>query len=99
MFDNMRTIVNRRSVSDVEWNEKFLDFVDHYTFKPMVHRPNRPQTKGKVERFIGYMNGWLETSSVQSLNELNVTLMRWIEDTAKPTNTFNYREKAGGAMA
>ncbi|MCP3029725.1 integrase core domain-containing protein, partial [Halobacillus sp. A5] len=59
-----------------------MDFVDHYGFTPKVHRPYRPQTKGKVERFIGYMIGWLETSSVQSLQDLNRTLMRWVEDTA-----------------
>jgi transposase len=82
MFDNMKTIINRRSGPEVEWNEKFLDFVDHYAFKPTVHRPYRPQTKGKVERFIGYMNGWLETSSVQSLQELNLKLLRWVEETA-----------------
>ncbi|WLD93353.1 IS21 family transposase [Alkalihalobacillus sp. AL-G] len=82
MFDNMKTIINRRSGPEVEWNEKFLDFVDHYAFKPSVHRPYRPQTKGKVERFIGYMNGWLETSSVRSLQELNLRLLRWVEETA-----------------
>ena len=82
LFDNMKTIINRRNGLEIEWNEKFLDFVDHYGFTPKVHRPYRPQTKGKVERFIGYMNGWLETSSVQSLQELNRVLMRWVEDTA-----------------
>lgn len=82
MFDNMKTIINRRSGPEVEWNEKFLDFVDHYAFKPTVHRPYRPQTKGKVERFIGYMNGWLESSSVQSIQELNLRLLRWVEETA-----------------
>jgi transposase len=82
LFDNMKTIINRRNGSEIEWNERFLDFVDHYRFTPKVHRPYRPQTKGKVERFIGYMNGWLETSSVQSLQELNHILLRWVEDTA-----------------
>ncbi len=78
----MKTIINRRSGPEVEWNEKFLDIVDHYAFKPTVHRPYRPQTKGKVERFIGYMNGWLESSSVRSIQELNLRLMRWVEETA-----------------
>jgi len=82
MFDNMRTIINSRNGLEVEWNNKFLDFVDYYGFKPTVHRPYRPNTKGKVERFIGYMSGWLETTSVKSLDELNRALLRWIEDTA-----------------
>jgi len=82
LFDNMRTIINRRHGPEIEWNERFLDFVDHYGFTPKVHRPYRPQTKGKVERFIGYMSGWLETSSVHSLKELNLMLMRWVEETA-----------------
>lgn len=29
LFDNMKTIINRRSGPEIEWNEKFLDFVDH----------------------------------------------------------------------
>lgn len=82
LFDNMRTIINGRTGLEVEWNEKFLDFVDYYSFKPRVHKPYRPQTKGKVERFIGYMSDWLETDSVKSLEELNRNLMRWVEDKA-----------------
>lgn len=82
LFDNMRTIINRRAGSEIEWNDRFLDFADHYGFVPKVHRPYRPQTKGKVERFIGYMSQWLETSSVESLEELNLQLFRWVEHTA-----------------
>lgn len=82
LFDDMRTIVNRRTGSESEWNDRFLDFVDHYRFVSKVHRPYRPQTKGKAERFIGYMGQWLETPSVESLEELNLKLFRWMEYTA-----------------
>ncbi|WP_202077576.1 DDE-type integrase/transposase/recombinase [Caldalkalibacillus salinus] len=51
--------------------------MDHYGFTPKVHRPYRPQTKGKVERFIGYMNGWLETSLYS-----HYMILRWVEETA-----------------
>src|ERR1700721_3371247 len=33
----------------------FLDFAHHYGFLPQVCTPYRAKTKGKVERFIGYL--------------------------------------------
>jgi transposase InsO family protein len=33
----------------------FLDFAHHYGFLPQVCQPYRAKTKGKVERFIGYL--------------------------------------------
>ena len=58
MYDNMRTVVTDRDQYGPglhRYNRAFLDFAHHYGFLPRLCRPYRAQTKGKVERFIGYL--------------------------------------------
>ena len=60
LCDNMRTVVmDRDRYGPVlhRYNRTFLDFAHHYGFLPRLCRPYRAQTKGKVERFIGYLRG------------------------------------------
>jgi transposase len=58
LYDNMRTVVTDRDQYGPglhRYNRTFLDFAHHYGFLPRLCRPYRAQTKGKVERFIGYL--------------------------------------------
>jgi transposase len=58
LYDNMRTVVtdrDRYGPGVHRYNRAFLDFVHHYGFLPRLCWPYRPKTKGKVERFIGYL--------------------------------------------
>jgi transposase len=58
LYDNMRTVVTDRDRYGPglhRYNRTFLDFAHHYGFLPRLCRPYRAQTKGKVERFIGYL--------------------------------------------
>jgi transposase len=58
LYDNMRTVVTDRDRYGPglhRYNHTFLDFAHHYGFLPRLCRPYRAQTKGKVERFIGYL--------------------------------------------
>jgi transposase len=58
LYDNMRTVVDDRDHYGVgmhRYNPTFLDFAHHYGFLPRLCRPYRAKTKGKVERFIGYL--------------------------------------------
>ena len=58
LYDNMRTVVIDRDHYGPglhRYNRTFLDFAHHYGFLPRLCRPYRAQTKGKVERFIGYL--------------------------------------------
>jgi transposase len=60
LYDNMRTVVTDRDQYGPgrhRYNRTFLDFAHHYGFLPRLCRPYRAQTKGKVERFIGYLRG------------------------------------------
>ncbi len=58
LYDNMRTVVSDRDFYGPglhRYNRTFLDFAHHHGFVPRLCRPYRPKTKGKVERFIGYL--------------------------------------------
>src|SRR5271168_2398773 len=58
LYDNMRTVVTDRDRYGPglhRYNRAFLDFAHHHGFLPRLCRPYRPKTKGKVERFIGYL--------------------------------------------
>ena len=58
LYDNMRTVVTDRDHYGPglhRYNRTFLDFAHHQGFLPRLCRPYRPKTKGKVERFIGYL--------------------------------------------
>jgi len=58
LYDNMRTVVTDRDKYGPglhRYNRTFLDFARHYGFLPRLCRPFRAKTKGKVERFIGYL--------------------------------------------
>lgn len=75
LYDNMKTAWYFRAGT---WmvNPKLLQLASACGFTPRRCRVRRPQTKGKVERFIGYLaNGFLprlhseEASTVEDLNE------------------------------
>ena len=58
LFDNARTIIIERDVfgpGQHRWNPQLLGLADRYGFVPRVCRPYRARTKGKVERFNGYL--------------------------------------------
>jgi transposase len=58
LYDNMRTVVTDRDQYGPglhRYNRTFLDFAHHHAFLPRLCRPYRAKTKGKVERFIGYL--------------------------------------------
>jgi transposase len=58
LYDNMRTVVTERDRYGPglhRYNRTFLDFAHHHGFVPRLCRPCRAKTKGKVERFIGYL--------------------------------------------
>lgn len=72
LYDNVKTVVLSRTGNRAEWNQKFLDFARYYGFVPTLCEPGRKETKGKIERVIGYIRGsffrGLEFSSLEELN-------------------------------
>jgi transposase len=58
LYDNMKTVVLERDAygpGEQRFHPAFLDFASHHGFLPRLCRPYRAKTKGKVERFNGYL--------------------------------------------
>lgn len=57
LYDNMKQVVIKRLLKqeDSSLNWQFKDFAGFYVFKPVLCRPYRGQTKGKVERTIAFV--------------------------------------------
>jgi transposase len=79
LYDNMKQV----RVGPARLNDQFLDFARHYGFAVKTHRPYRPRTKGKVERFVDYVrDNFLAGRSFADLAELNARALNWLERTA-----------------
>ena len=60
LFDNAKTIIVERDAygeGKHRWHGGLLALSDEYGFRLKVCRPYRAKTKGKVERFNGYLKG------------------------------------------
>jgi transposase len=86
LYDNMKTafILNEEGI----WkpNKHLMALANHYGFVPRRCRVRRPQTKGKVERFIDYYtnNFWLRVKHEPlSLAVLNEKVADWIHEINK----------------
>ena len=57
LYDNMKQVVIKRLLKqeDSTLNRQFEDFAGFYGFKPILCRPYRGQTKGKVERTVQFV--------------------------------------------
>jgi transposase len=75
LYDNMRTAFHPDAEGIWRPTKKLLSLAVHYGFAPKRCRVRRPETKGKVERTIGYLdnNFWprmdAETLSLAGLND------------------------------
>ena len=58
LFDNAKSVIIERDhygLGKHRWNDKLLELSNQYGFALTVCRPYRARTKGKVERFNGYV--------------------------------------------
>lgn len=80
LYDNMKQIVVKRLLKqeDSTLNSQFEDFAGFYGFKPILCRPYRGQTKGKVERTIAFVrDNFMTGIKYDNLENLNVQAMNW----------------------
>jgi transposase len=86
LYDNLKTAVDHRTpAGGIVWNSRFRDLADSYGFTPRACQPYHPQTKGKVERSIGYLKGnFLLGRELESetLATLNRDVLLWLQETA-----------------
>ena len=80
LYDNMKQVVVKRLLKqeDSTLNRQFEDFAGFYGFKPILCRPYRGQTKGKVERTVQYVrDNFMVGIKYRSLNDLNGQALAW----------------------
>ena len=94
LYDNMRTVVQARNAygkGQHRFHPGLWDFAHHYGFMPRLCLPYRAKTKGKVERFIGYLRYSFFVPLVSRYRQLgesldrellNLELTSWLERTA-----------------
>jgi transposase len=100
LYDNLKTaILGRSGDGSPIFPGRFLDFALYYGFTPKFCRPYRPQTKGKVERGVGYVrqNFWVRVAvAVRAggleLAELNRRARDWVGTVAQPRVHGTHRE-------
>ena len=98
LYDNMRTVVTERDHYGPglhRYNRTFLDFAHHHGFVPRLCRPYRAKTKGKVERFIGYLRA---SFYVPLASQLSPEGLRVDRDTANARVSTWLREVANARV-
>jgi len=82
LYDNMKQVVIKRLLKqkDSTMNSQFEDFAGFYGFKPILCRPYRGQTKGKVERTVSFVrDNFMVGIKYDSLEDLNRQALAWCE--------------------
>jgi transposase len=94
LFDNPKTVVIERDAYGEglhRWNEGLRELADECGFTPRLCRPYRAKTKGKVERFNGYLKGSflvplaasLQAAGLKLTPEVaNAHVRRWLDEIA-----------------
>lgn len=94
LYDNMKTVVLERDAygeGHHRYHAGFLDYARHSGFIIKLCQPYRPQTKGKVERFNGYLRRSFYVPLVSRLRQsglqldvvtANAEVARWLKDVA-----------------
>jgi transposase len=94
LFDNAGAIITQRDAYGQgmhRWHPGLQMLAEEYGFRPKVCRPYRAKTKGKVERFNGYLKGSFVTPLAATLktaglvldvSTANAHIGRWLDEVA-----------------
>lgn len=85
LVDNQKSAVLDWIGGKPRFNPRFREMGRHYGFTPKACRPQRPQTKGKVERLVGYLAGNAlagANPTFDSWADLNAHLRAWYQAVA-----------------
>lgn len=85
LYDNDGMIVVPQAWKDGEATVQpdLLTFAQHHAYRVRLCRPYRPQTKGKIERSIGYVRqNFLCGRQATSVEDLNAQALTWLRTVA-----------------
>lgn len=85
LVDNQKAAVVRHDRDGkITFNAGFLALANHYGFAARACRPQRPRTKGKTERMVGYVKRhfFQRYRSFDSYAHLNQLLEHWLDTCA-----------------
>jgi transposase len=111
LFDNAKTVVIKRDAYGEgahQWHPGLLALAEEFGFKPRLCRPYRAKTKGKVERFNGYLKGsflvplaaTLKSSGLKlDLVAANAHIGRWLDEVANARIHATTRERPDRRLA
>lgn len=81
LYDNLKSVVIKRMLrqKDSEMNKRFMDYAGYYGLNPILCRPYRPQTKGKVENSVNYVRvNFFAGEEFKSVSEMNTKAKDWL---------------------
>ncbi len=94
LFDNTKAVVIQRDAygdGQHRWNDQLAELAEACGFSPKVCKPYRAKTKGKVERFNGYLKGSFLVPLAATLSAsglrldarvANAHVRRWLDEIA-----------------
>jgi transposase len=93
LYDNFKAVVLRHDADGAFYNPKFLAFATHYGFRPQACRVRRPQTKGKIERTMFYVeSSLLNGRTFDTLEHLNEVTAWWLQNVADVRVLRDFKE-------
>lgn len=101
LYDNLKSVVIKRRLSqkDSEMNKRFMDYAGFYGVNPVLCRPYRPQTKGKVENSVNYARiNFFAGEEFNSISEMNQKAKDWLNKVNDRIHTTT-REKPFDRLA
>lgn len=76
-------VLGREEGGKPVWNPRFLDFALMVGYRPRLCQPYRTQTKGQVERAVGYLRQpFWPGVRFTSLDDLNAQVRAWCDEVA-----------------
>jgi transposase len=89
LIDNLKTGVLARAGGTVRFHPQYEQLAVGYGFRPIACFPQRPQTKGRVERMVRFVRErFFAGREIGHLDELNAQALSWLHERA---NTRTHR--------
>jgi transposase len=81
LYDGEKTILLRWEAGRPVYNPAFIAFITHYQCRPIMCRPKRAQTKGKVEApFLYVEKNLLNARRFEDLEDLRAKARWWLKE-------------------